>query len=85
VGERLAEINSAVTEAAEQETGRSVLPVLVARADLVDEEMERRFADAVRGPARSGSDRVGYIKGTLAADLAQLAFADLAASEASSR
>lgn len=77
VGERLSEINRSVAEAAEHETSRSVLPALVARADVVDEEMDRRFGDAVMGQSRGGYDGFGYSQGAAAGDRAQLAAADL--------
>lgn len=77
VGERLAEINRSVTQTAEEETSRSVLPALVARASVVDEEMDRRFADSVVGQSRGGHDPFGYHQGSAAADVAQLASADL--------
>lgn len=81
VGTRLAEINQAVTEAASEEAHRSVLPALIARADAVEEEMERRFADRVSSSGRGGYDPFGYQQGTAAADVAQLAFADLGGSD----
>lgn len=85
VGERLTEINRTVAESAERETSRSVLPALVARADVVDEEMQRRFPDSVAGSSRAGYDQFGYRQGSAAADLAQLSFADLSASESAEK
>ena len=81
VGDRLAEINRSVAATAEQETGRSVLPALVARASVVDEEMDRRFSDSVIGRSRGVHDPFGYHQGSAAADAARLSFADLTASE----
>jgi len=81
VGDRLDEINRSVAEAAEKETTRSVLPALIARADVVDEEVDRRFSDLTVGASRRGHDPFGYHQGSAAADVAQLAFSNLAAGE----
>jgi hypothetical protein len=56
----------------------SLLPVLAARDTVVDEAVAEMFGelrpDMVRG---GGSDVAGWVRGKLAADLAQLNLADL--------
>jgi hypothetical protein len=81
VGDRLEEINRHVAEAAEADAGRSVLPALISRASVVDEEVERRFADTVKSRSRGGHDPLGYHQGVVAAESARLAFADLASGD----
>jgi hypothetical protein len=58
-----------------------VLPALISRASVVDEEVERRFADTVKSRSRGGHDPLGYHQGVVAAESARLAFADLASGD----
>ncbi len=77
IGDRLAEINDAVVAEVSAEQGPSFLPVLRSRADSVDELMDRRFGDTVRGRVRGGYDAAGWASGRVAADSAQLAYGDV--------
>jgi Protein of unknown function (DUF2786) len=80
VDERLAEINAAVEGGAADDHG-SLLPVLAARDDAVDETVAEMFGELRPDVVRGGSDVAGWVRGKLAADLAQLTFADLAAAD----
>ena len=76
VDQRLAEINAAVTGGAADDHG-SLLPVLAARDDAVDDAVAEMFGELRPDVVRGGSDVAGWVRGKLAADLAQLTFADL--------
>jgi Protein of unknown function (DUF2786) len=76
VDQRLAEINAAVEGGAADDHG-SLLPVLAARDDVVDDAVADMFGELRPDAVRGGSDVAGWVRGKLAADLAQLTFADL--------
>jgi len=76
VDQRLAEINAAVTGGAADDHG-SLLPVLAARDDAVDDAVAEMFGELRSDVVRGSSDVAGWVRGKLAADLAQLTFADL--------
>jgi len=76
---RLGQINDAVRESAVAEhvsvrgdAGPSLLPALVARRDAVDDEVEATFGRLVSCPVGGGNDALGWARGRLAADRAQL-------------
>jgi hypothetical protein len=74
IDERLAEINESVeaTVAAEP-SASSLLPVLAARNDAIDEEIAATFGELRWTRSRGGaSDALGWRRGELAADRAQL-------------
>ena len=77
VDQRLAEINAAVERGAVAEHEGSLLPVLAARDDAVDDAVAQMFGELRPDVVRGGSDLAGWARGKLAADLAQLTFADL--------
>ena len=77
VDQRLAEINAAVEGGAAAEHDGSLLPVLAARDHVVDEAVAEMFGELRPDVVRGGSDVAGWVRGKLAADLAQLTFADL--------
>lgn len=77
IGERLEESQRATTEAAAAELGKSFLPVLASRERDVDDVFEERFGSLVGSRVRGGYDTAGWASGTLAADQAQLHFAEL--------
>jgi Protein of unknown function (DUF2786) len=76
VDQRLAEINAAVEGGAADDRG-SLLPVLAARDDAVDDAVAEMFGELRADVVRGGSDVAGWVRGKLAAELAQLTFADL--------
>jgi hypothetical protein len=76
VDQRLAEINAAVEGGATDDHG-SLLPVLAARDDAIDDAVAAMFGELRVDVVRGGSDVAGWVRGRLAADLAQLSFADL--------
>ena len=76
IDQRLAEINAAVEGGAVDDRG-SLLPVLAARDDAVDDAVAEMFGELRPDVVRGGSDVAGWVRGKLAADLAQLTFADL--------
>ena len=82
IGERLAEINRAVLDTVEAETQRSALPVLAARRSEVDDTIDRLFGRIMITPVKATWDGFGAIRGKIAGDQAQLAFADLAEANA---
>jgi hypothetical protein len=74
IGRRLAEINAAVeaeTSAASLMSSR-LLPVLSARADAIDEEIDATFGTLIRSRVRRSNDALGWDRGVLAADRAEL-------------
>jgi hypothetical protein len=77
IDQRLAEINAAVEHAAESDSDGSLLPVLAARDDAVDDAVRKMFGDLQPQAVRGASDAAGWVRGKLAADLAQLNFGDL--------
>ena len=80
VDHRLAEINAAVTGGAADDHG-ALLPVLAAHDDAVDDAVAEMFGELRHDVVRGGSDVAGWVRGKLAADLAQLTFADLEAAD----
>ncbi len=78
IDQRLAEVNAAVRETAQAERSASLLPVLAARDDAVDDELTRQFGQLRSSTVSGGRDAVGWARGTLAADLARLNAGDLA-------
>ena len=82
IAERLSAVKEQVAADADAEHGASLLPVLAARDDVVDEAVADRFGVLRSSPVRGGSDAVGWARGRLAADRAQLTSGDLDASEA---
>jgi Protein of unknown function (DUF2786) len=77
IDKRLAEVNQAVeSEAAEAEAaegrGSRLLPVLAARADAIDEEVAATFGKLTKSPVQRSYDALGWDRGVLAADRAQL-------------
>ena len=77
IGDRLREVNAEVVTAVEQEQGRSLLPVLTDRSSALDAYMSQRFGDLQESTVRSGFDGVGWAGGRIAADNAQLSFAEI--------
>jgi hypothetical protein len=77
VGERLDEVNRHIIDAAEEETGSSILPVLADQADQLDEVVRRMFPGAASFATRGGNDHFGYWEGRRAADVAKFNLADL--------
>ena len=59
----------------------TLLPVLAARDDVVDDAVTEMFGELRTDFVRGGSDAVGWASGKLAADLARLNVADLDAAE----
>jgi Protein of unknown function (DUF2786) len=76
IDQRLAEINAAVEQGAAADDG-SLLPVLAARDSALDDAVAEMFGELRPDMVRGGSDVAGWVRGKLAADLAQLNFADL--------
>jgi uncharacterized protein DUF2786 len=79
IDQRLAEINASVEQTAEADSDGSLLPVLAARDDAVDDVVREMFGELHSSVVRGGSDAAGWVRGKLAADLAQLSLADLEA------
>jgi hypothetical protein len=77
IDQRLAEINAAVDRGAAAEHDGSLLPVLAARNDAVDDAVDEMFGELRTDVVRGGSDVAGWLRGKLAADLASLNVADL--------
>ena len=72
VGERLAEINRDVAASAETESGRSVLPVLAARSQVVEAALGEMFGRLGRARTSRSVDAAGWTGGRRAADRARL-------------
>jgi uncharacterized protein DUF2786 len=77
IDKRLAEVNATVeAEAADSAAaigdGSALLPVLVARADAIDDEIAATFGPLTKTSARRSYDALGWDRGVLAADRAQL-------------
>jgi hypothetical protein len=74
IGERLAGVaEQAERDAAAQTPGRSLLPVLAARDQAVDDAVDAMFGDSLKhGPATRATDPEGWYSGRAAADLATL-------------
>jgi len=82
IAERLSDVNEHVAADAGAEHGASLLPVLAARDSVVDDSVADQFGELRSSPVRGASDAVGWARGRLAADRAQLTFDDLDADEA---
>ena len=72
IDKRLAEVNEAVEAEAAERPGSDLLPVLAARADAIDEEIAATFGPLTASRARRSYDALGWDRGVLAADRAQL-------------
>ncbi len=73
IDKRLAEVNESVEAEVGNGVGSALLPVLAARADAIDAEVAASFGPLTWVGARGGtSDRLGWERGVLAADRAQL-------------
>ena len=59
-------------------TGRSALPVLHSRQDVIDAVFDERYDNITSSSVRSGSDWSGWASGRAAADAARLNLADIA-------
>lgn len=82
IGDRLAEINHAVTgEVAAEHDGR-LLPVLRARSDSIDDFMDEHFGHTTQSKVRGGYDSAAMAHGATAADSAQLSFGDIDSTDA---
>ena len=80
----LAEITQVVLDTVEAETHRSALPVLAARRSEVDDTVDTMFGHTIEhSPLNTRWDGYGAMRGKLAGDHAQLAFADLTQATAS--
>jgi hypothetical protein len=77
IDERLTEVNRAVESEVDENQEGSLLPVLRAREDSVDEVVDELFGELCAGPVRAGRDSAGWVRGRLAADRAQLTFGDI--------
>ena len=77
IDERLAEITAVVERGAAAESDGSLLPVLAARDSAVDDAVSEMFGELRSTIVRGGSDAAGWVRGKLAADMAQLNFGDL--------
>jgi len=77
IDQRLDDINAAVERGAAAEHDGSLLPVLAARDGAVDDAVAEMFGELRPDMVRGGSDVDGWVRGKLAADLAQLNLADL--------
>ncbi len=77
IGQRLDEISAGVVVEAEAEHGQSLLPVLRSRQDHVDAAVAERFPGIGTSRVRGGDDLAGWASGRMAADHAQLSFAEL--------
>jgi hypothetical protein len=74
IGERLAGVaEDAERQAAAEAPGRSLLPVLAARDQAIDDAVDGMFGDSLtRGRATRATDAEGWYSGRAAADLATL-------------
>ncbi|MEJ7584255.1 MAG: DUF2786 domain-containing protein [Acidimicrobiales bacterium] len=77
IDERLAAVNASVEAEADATQGSSLLPVLVARSDAVDDRVEELFGPLRGTHVRTVTDPVGWARGRMAADRAELSFGDL--------
>jgi Protein of unknown function (DUF2786) len=82
IGHRLADINQSVLRDIEPDAQRSALPVLAARRHEVDERVDAMFPALQTNSISAGWDGMGALRGRMAADAAQLSYADLPRSAA---
>lgn len=78
IGQRLETIRVAAEDAADDGSS-SLLPVLAARSDAVDEEVDAMFGALLTSTVRGARDATGWARGKLAADLARLDAGELRA------
>lgn len=72
IDQRLAEINAAVESTAAADHAGSLLPVLALRDGAVEDAVRELFGPLQAGSVRAGRDAAGWVRGRLAADLAEL-------------
>jgi Protein of unknown function (DUF2786) len=72
IDKRLADVNVEVEAEAAESSGSDLLPVLAARADAIDEEIAATFGPLTMSRSRRSYDALGWDRGVLAADRAQL-------------
>jgi len=77
IDKRLAEITESVEASISESTAEhgsrsSLLPVLAARADRIDEAIGEAFGELKSSPVRSAGDPLGWARGALAAERSQL-------------
>ncbi len=72
IDERLDAVNRIVESDAGEAHGRSLLPVLAARDDAVDDAVRDLFGELRSAPVRGARDPLGWARGALAADRAEL-------------
>ena len=77
IGDRLAEINAAVTAEVSEQQGDGFLPVLRAQEDRIDDFMTERFGEPTTSGVRGGYDPAAAAHGRQAANAAQLSFGDV--------
>jgi hypothetical protein len=76
IGDRLDAVNQSVRAGAVDDD-RSLLPVLAARDDAVEDAVEEQFGPLQQSSVSGGTDGLGWTRGELAADRAQLHHGDL--------
>ena len=72
IDQRLGEITAAVAAEADAEQAGSLLPVLAARHGAVDDAVRELFGAIESSAVRGGHDAAGWVRGTMAADRAEL-------------
>jgi hypothetical protein len=72
IDKRLSDVNESVEAEVVPSTGSTLLPALAARSEAVDEEVAATFGRLTKSPAQRSYDRLGWDRGVLAADRAQL-------------
>jgi hypothetical protein len=72
IDKRLASVNESVEAEVAPATGRMLLPALSARSDAIDDEIAATFGPLTTSRARRSYDALGWDRGVLAADRAQL-------------
>ena len=77
IGDRLRQTRAETVDEATRETGKDMLPVLADRSSVVAALMSERFGDLQQGAVRGGYDSAGWAGGYMAAESAQLSFAEL--------
>lgn len=77
IGQRLVEINDQLAADADGTVAGAALPVLRSREAVIDDLLTSRYPGVQASAVRGGHDTAGWVGGRLAADQAQLNFADL--------
>jgi hypothetical protein len=72
IDKRLVEVNETVEAEAADSPGSDLLPALAARAEVIDEAIAATFGPLTTSRARRLYDRLGWDRGVLAADRAQI-------------